>query len=97
MKSNECSKSKCRVFGNVSSFPCRRQTALATDERVKLMNEIISGMRVIKMYCWEKPFGQLVEKIRMLVPHSFDFLNTLMSTLCLGLAFSGLCQCLHLP
>ncbi|CAC5381267.1 ABCC4 [Mytilus coruscus] len=42
----------------------RHKTAIHTDERVKVMNEIISGMRVIKMYCWEKPFGQLVEKIR---------------------------------
>ncbi|KAH9505170.1 Multidrug resistance-associated protein 4 [Bulinus truncatus] len=42
----------------------RHKTAVHTDERVKVMNEIISGMRVIKMYCWEKPFGELVEKIR---------------------------------
>ncbi|KAK0054448.1 multidrug resistance-associated protein 4, partial [Biomphalaria pfeifferi] len=42
----------------------RHKTAIHTDERVKVMNEIISGMRVIKMYCWEKPFGELVEKIR---------------------------------
>ncbi|XP_034328340.2 ATP-binding cassette sub-family C member 4 isoform X2 [Magallana gigas] len=42
----------------------RNKTAIHTDERVKVMNEIISGMRVIKMYCWEKPFGELVAKIR---------------------------------
>ncbi|BFZ06670.1 hypothetical protein BsWGS_09709 [Bradybaena similaris] len=42
----------------------RHKTAIHTDERVKVMNEIISGMRVIKMYCWEKPFGELVEKVR---------------------------------
>ena len=42
----------------------RHKTAVHTDERVKVMNEIISGMRVIKMYCWEKPFGELVAKIR---------------------------------
>ncbi|CAG5124702.1 unnamed protein product, partial [Candidula unifasciata] len=44
----------------------RHKTAIHTDERVKVMNEIISGMRVIKMYCWEKPFGELVEKVRSL-------------------------------
>ena len=28
------------------------------------MNEVISGMRVIKMYGWEKPFGALVNEVR---------------------------------
>ncbi|XP_021376611.1 multidrug resistance-associated protein 4-like isoform X5 [Mizuhopecten yessoensis] len=44
----------------------RHKTAIHTDERVKVMNEIITGMRVIKMYCWEKPFGELVSKLRNL-------------------------------
>ncbi|XP_052786000.1 ATP-binding cassette sub-family C member 4-like [Mya arenaria] len=42
----------------------RQKTAGYTDERVGLMNEIIAGMRLIKMYCWEKPFGDLVKKVR---------------------------------
>ena len=42
----------------------RGKTAILTDERIRLMNEIIPSMRVIKMYTWEKPFAKLVEIAR---------------------------------
>ncbi|XP_052753897.1 ATP-binding cassette sub-family C member 4-like [Galleria mellonella] len=42
----------------------RRQTAQRTDRRIKLMNEIINGIQVIKMYAWEKPFQKVVELAR---------------------------------
>ncbi|CAG2114002.1 unnamed protein product, partial [Medioppia subpectinata] len=39
-------------------------TAKLTDTRLRHMVEIISGMRVIKMYSWEQPFADLVAEAR---------------------------------
>ncbi|GFS19518.1 multidrug resistance-associated protein 4 [Elysia marginata] len=53
------------LFGRLYSRH-RQKTAVHTDKRMKVMSEIISGIRIIKLYCWEKPFGHLVEKLRRL-------------------------------
>ena len=42
----------------------RRRTALLTDERVKFMSEMLNGMRVIKLYCWEDFFRRQVKRVR---------------------------------
>ncbi|XP_046989445.1 ATP-binding cassette sub-family C member 4-like isoform X1 [Schistocerca americana] len=42
----------------------RSKIAVRTDDRVRLMNEIITGVQVIKMYAWEKPFEKMVEIAR---------------------------------
>ena len=34
------------------------------DSRIKLLNEILNGIKVIKFYAWENPFKELVMKIR---------------------------------
>ncbi|KAF5307736.1 hypothetical protein FQR65_LT06607 [Abscondita terminalis] len=51
--------------GKLSSV-YRRQTAYKTDERVRLMDEIIAGVQVIKMYAWEKPFEKIIRHARKL-------------------------------
>jgi ATP-binding cassette subfamily C (CFTR/MRP) protein 4 len=43
----------------------RAKSAILTDERLRLMSEIIPAMRVIKMYVWEIPFSKLVELTRI--------------------------------
>lgn len=43
---------------------CRSKTAALTDNRIRIMNEVVSGMRIIKMYAWEKPFAALVSDVR---------------------------------
>lgn len=42
----------------------RYESAEHGDDRVKLMNEIITAMQVIKMYAWEKSFSKLIALIR---------------------------------
>ncbi|CAH0722547.1 unnamed protein product, partial [Brenthis ino] len=42
----------------------RGKIAKRTDERVKVMSELVNGVQVIKMYAWEKPFEKLVDKLR---------------------------------
>ena len=45
----------------------RHQSAAVTDKRLKIMKEIITGIRVVKMYAWEWNFTDLVAQIRRFV------------------------------
>ncbi|XP_078288563.1 ATP-binding cassette sub-family C member 4 isoform X2 [Panthera onca] len=42
----------------------RNKTATFTDVRIRTMNEVITGIRIIKMYAWEKSFADLVTSLR---------------------------------
>lgn len=48
-----------KLVGNL-----RMKVALKSDSRISLMGEIISGIQVIKMYAWEKPFEKTIKKAR---------------------------------
>ena len=39
-------------------------SAKKTDKRVRIMNEVITGIRVIKMYAWEYAFRRIVKALR---------------------------------
>ncbi|XP_067128895.1 ATP-binding cassette sub-family C member 4-like [Centruroides vittatus] len=43
----------------------RLQAAILGDKRLNLLNEMIACMRLIKMYTWELPYAELIEKIRI--------------------------------
>uniref|UniRef100_A0A3Q1HYV3 Multidrug resistance-associated protein 4 n=1 Tax=Anabas testudineus TaxID=64144 RepID=A0A3Q1HYV3_ANATE len=51
------------MFGRLFS-KFRSKTAVLTDSRIRTMNEVVSGMRIIKMYAWEKSFAALVSEVR---------------------------------
>ncbi|KAJ8684206.1 hypothetical protein QAD02_019998, partial [Eretmocerus hayati] len=43
----------------------RSKIAVLTDKRVQLMSELVSGIQVVKMYAWEKPFEKIVNQTRL--------------------------------
>ena len=59
------SKLRYFILNTFSSYLCpRAKAAIITDKRIKVMNEVISGIRVIKMYAWEYAFKNVVTAIR---------------------------------
>lgn len=42
----------------------RRLVLKYSDLRVKMMNEVLAGIRIIKFYAWERPFGKEVGELR---------------------------------
>ncbi len=50
------------LFGYFAKL--RRLKSIQTDHRIKIMNELLHGLRVIKYYAWEYAFAQKVSNIR---------------------------------
>jgi hypothetical protein len=42
----------------------RTRILQVTDERVKIMSEVIKSMRIVKMYCWESAFDKRIKNVR---------------------------------
>ena len=68
-----------KVFSIVSRM--RREVLKFSDLRVKMMNEILTGVRIIKFYAWERPFGSEVAKLR---GKEMDALTKLAYTVAVG-------------
>ncbi|KXJ06205.1 Multidrug resistance-associated protein 4 [Exaiptasia diaphana] len=45
-------------------LPFKLKTTVLSDKRCRLMNEIIGGIKVIKMFAWEIPYSELVHRVR---------------------------------
>jgi ATP-binding cassette subfamily C (CFTR/MRP) protein 4 len=42
----------------------RMRVAVRTDHRIRLMNDVISGIQTVKMHTWEESFANLVKQAR---------------------------------
>ncbi|KAJ3653136.1 hypothetical protein Zmor_019047 [Zophobas morio] len=45
-------------------FLRRSEVALKTDDRIRLINDVICGVQTVKMYTWETPFSKFVKAAR---------------------------------
>ncbi|KAI5713480.1 hypothetical protein M8J76_000230 [Diaphorina citri] len=78
-----------QVYLGKKTSELRLKTALRTDERVRLMNEIISGIQVIKMYAWERKEIQQIRGSTYIkgVLLSFIIFHTRIALFCSILAY----------
>lgn len=49
-----------------TQFRLRAANIRNTDKRVKLMNEVLQGIKAVKFYAWEAPFADAVRAVRAL-------------------------------
>ena len=42
----------------------RLRTATASDQRISLMNQVVSGIRAVKMHAWEDEYGRKIKHVR---------------------------------
>ena len=55
----------------------RKKQVKFTDERTKLINEVLQGIRIIKFYAWEKATGQRIQQLREREVHAITYFQYL--------------------
>ena len=58
-------------------FALRVETMKWTDKRVKLLQEVLGGMKVIKFFAWEAPFLEKISSYRQREVRYVIFIFTL--------------------
>ena len=55
--------------GKIARFQQKNQRKVmaARDERVKIFNEVLNGVKIIKLYAWEEGFKAKIEAVRVKV------------------------------
>lgn len=53
-----------QLWGMQQMFKLRQKTAFWTDKRVKLIQELLSGIKIIKFFAWEEPNIKKIDQLR---------------------------------
>ena len=54
----------CIIVLSHYSGKLRLKTAEARDKRLKVMNEVVYGVRAVKIYAWEMNFADIIKQLR---------------------------------
>ena len=46
-----------------ASRSLQKKVMKVKDERIKVENEVLGGMKIIKLYAWERPFGDKIDSV----------------------------------
>ena len=69
----------------------RNKAAAQTDKRLTVIKEIVTGIRVVKMYAWEWNFRNLIAQIRRFEPSfQYGYLILISQTSPIRCCYSGI-------
>ena len=69
----------------------RNKAAAQTDKRLTVIKEIVTGIRVVKMYAWEWNFRDLIAQIRRFEPSfQYGYLILISQTSLIRCCYSGI-------